>query len=130
MEYKKLVESLTPKENRIKNMFVAFISGGIIGIISYELSFYLSTDWMLVFWIALASILTGFGVFDDLVEVFKMGIIIPITGFSHSVTASSLEYKKEGLITGIGSNYFKLAGSVILYGLVSAAILALIRGIL
>lgn len=130
MEYKKLVESLTPKENRIKNMFVAFISGGIIGIISYELSFYLSTDWMLVFWIALASILTGFGVFDDLVEVFKMGIIIPITGFSHSVTASSLEYKKEGLITGIGSNYFKLAGSVILYGLASAAILALIRGIL
>ena len=130
MIYKKLVESLTPKENRLKNMFISFVSGGIIGIISHELSFYFSTDWMLVFWIVLASILTGFGIFDDLVEIFKMGIIIPITGFSHSVTSSSLEYKKEGLITGIGSNYFKLAGSVILYGLVSASILALIRGIL
>lgn len=130
MEYKKLVESLTPKENRIKNMIVAFFSGGIIGIIANQLSLYFDTDWMLVFWIALSSILTGLGVFDDLVDFFKMGIIIPITGFSHSVTASSLEYKREGLITGIGSNYFKLAGSVILYGLVSAAILALIRGML
>ena len=130
MEYKKLVESLTPKENRIKNMIVAFFPGGIIGIIANQLSLYFDTDWMLVFWIALSSILTGLGVFDDLVDFFKMGIIIPITGFSHSVTASSLEYKREGLITGIGSNYFKLAGSVILYGLVSAAILALIRGML
>ena len=130
MEYKKLVESLTPKENRIKNMIVAFFSGGIIGIIANQLSLYFDTDWMLVFWIALSSVLTGLGVFDDLVDFFKMGIIIPITGFSHSVTASSLEYKREGLITGIGSNYFKLAGSVILYGLVSAAILALIRGML
>lgn len=81
MEYKKLVESLTPKENRIKNMIVAFFSGGIIGIIANQLSLYFDTDWMLVFWIALSSILTGLGVFDDLVDFFKMGIIIPITGF-------------------------------------------------
>ena len=32
------------------------------------------------------------------------------------------EYKKDGLITGLGSNFFKLAGSVILYGIISAFI--------
>ena len=59
-----------------------------------------------------------------------MGVIIPITGFSHSITSSSIDYKSEGFITGIGSNYMKLAGSVILYGIVSATIFATIRGLL
>ena len=117
MNYKKLVESLTPKENRLKNMLIAFLSGGTIGAISEILVKCFSVEYMLVIWIVLASFLTGLGVFDDIVDKFKMGVIIPITGFSHSVTSSSLEYKNEGLITGIGSNYFKLAGSVILYGI-------------
>ena len=50
-----------------------------------------------------------------------------ITGFAHSMTSSSLDYKKEGLIYGIGSNMFKLAGSVIIYGIVSAWFFGLIR---
>ena len=41
--------------------------------------------------------------------------------------SAALEYKKEGLITGIGANMFKLAGSVIVFGIVSAYILGLIR---
>lgn len=130
MNYKKLVESLTPKENRLKNMLIAFLSGGTIGAISEILVKCFSVEYMLVIWIVIASFLTGFGVFDDIVDKFKMGVIIPITGFSHSVTSSSLEYKNEGLITGIGSNYFKLAGSVILYGILSASVLALVKGLI
>lgn len=130
MEYSKLVDSMTPKENRIKNMFVAFLVGGIIGAISEVLVNCFSVELMLVIWIFIASILTGFGIFDKIADKFKMGVIIPITGFSHSVTSSSLDYKNEGLITGIGSNYFKLAGSVILYGILSSTILALLKGLL
>lgn len=126
MQYKQLVEQLTPKEDTRNNYMYAFISGGVIGLISDILS-KLTGDYMLVIWILIASLLTGFGVFDDLVDKFKMGIIIPITGFAHSIASSSIEYKKEGLITGIGSNYFKLAGSVVLYGIVSASILCLVR---
>ena len=94
MNYKKLVESLTPKENRLKNMLIAFLSGGTIGAISEILVKCFSVEYMLVIWIVLASFLTGLGVFDDIVDKFKMGVIIPITGFSHSVTSSSLEYKR------------------------------------
>ena len=126
MQYKQLVEQLTPKEDTRNNYMYAFISGGVIGLISDILS-KLTGDYMLVIWILIASLLTGFGVFDDLVDKFKMGIIIPITGFAHSIASSSIEYKKEGLITGIGSNYFKLAGSVVLYRIVSASILCLVR---
>lgn len=130
MDYKKLVKSLTTPESYLKNTISAFLSGGVIGAISEILVSTFNVDTMLIIWIFIASFLTGLSVFDKLADVFKMGIIIPITGFSHSVTSSTLEYKKDGLITGIGSNYFKLAGSVILYGILSAALLAFIRGIL
>ena len=130
MTYKELVKKMTPKENKWKNAFKAFISGGIIGAVSEVIVSFTSPTCMLITWIFLASIITGFGVFDDIVDKFKMGVIIPITGFAHSVTSASLEYKREGFVTGIGSNYFKLAGSVILYGIVSASIFAFIRGML
>lgn len=130
MSYQELVDSVTPKENKWKNLIVAFLSGGVVGAISQIFVSLFDTNIMLIIWIVIASILTGMTVFDDMVDKFKMGVIIPITGFSHSVTSASLDYKHEGLVTGIGSNYFKLAGSVILYGIVSATVFALLRSII
>lgn len=130
MSYQELVDSVTPKENKWKNLIIAFLSGGVIGGFSQLFVSLLDVNMMLIIWIVIASILTGMGVFDDFVDKFKMGVIIPITGFSHSVTSSSLDYKSEGFITGIGSNYMKLAGSVILYGIVSATLFAIIRGLI
>lgn len=75
---------------------------------------------MIVTFIFLASLFTALGFFDKLVTKFRCGLLIPITGFAHSMTSSALDYKKEGPIYGIGSNMFKLAGSVIIYGIVSA----------
>ena len=43
------------------------------------------------------------------------------------MTAAALEYRKEGLVLGIGANIFKLAGTVILYGIVSVYVFGLIR---
>jgi stage V sporulation protein AC len=85
---------------------------------------------MIVIFIFLASLFTGFGFFDKLVTIFRCGLIIPITGFAHSMTSSALDYKNEGLIFGIGSNIFKLAGSVILYGVMAAWLFGMIRYLL
>ena len=79
--------------------------------------------------IATISLITAFGKADNLFVKFKCGLIIPITGFAHSIASSIIDYKKEGLIN-IGSNTFKLAGSVILYGIVSAIILTIIKVVL
>ena len=68
--------------------------------------------------------------FDNWMSKAKAGLLIPTTGFAHSVSSSALDYKKEGLITGLGSNFFKLAGSVILYGILSAFILVIVRVII
>ena len=81
---------------------------------------------MLVIWIVLASFLTGLGVFDDIVDKFKMGVIIPITGFSNSIVAPAIEFKSEGYILGIGANMFKVAGPVLVYGTTTAVILGFI----
>ena len=82
---------------------------------------------MIIIFIFFACLFTSLGFFDKLVTKFKCGLIIPITGFAHSVMSSSLDSKNEGLIYGIGSNMFKLAGSVIIYGIVSAFVFGLVR---
>jgi stage V sporulation protein AC len=46
------------------------------------------------------------------------------------LTCAALEGKSEGFIYGIGSRIFSLAGSVITYGVVSAALFGMIRYIL
>lgn len=77
--------------------------------------------------ITISSILTATGIFDTMVTKLKCALIIPITGFAHSMTSAAIEYKNEGLIMGIGANIFKLAGTVILYGVVSVYIFGILR---
>lgn len=136
-EYKQLVKKHTPHEDRLKNGIVVFISGGVMGVLAELLmQFYINffnlaskdaSVVVIITFIVLACILTGFGVFDKLVRIFKSALLIPITGFAHAMMSSAMEYRKEGFVTGIGSNIFKLTGTVILYGVVSAYFFGMIR---
>lgn len=136
-KYQELVEKHTPKENIILNALIAFIIGGIMGMIGqglidiYSSLFSISTKdasvFMIVTLIFVGCFLTSLGFFDKMVQFAKCGLIIPITGFAHAMMSATLEYKKEGMITGIGANMFKLAGSVIIFGVVSAYVFGLIR---
>lgn len=136
-EYKNLVKKHMPKYNYFKSMSLSFLVGGLIGMIgqalvdfySKVLSFTIkdAQTYMIVTLIFLASLFTALGFFDKLVEKVKCGIIVPITGFAHAMTSAALEYRKEGLVLGLGSNIFKITGSVILYGVVSAYVFGIIR---
>lgn len=136
-KYQKIVDKHIPKEEKTNNLLTAFLTGGLIGLLGnflmdiYAYFFHIQTTeagvFMLVTLIFIACLLTGLGVFDNLVKKGKMGLIIPITGFAHSMQSAILDYKKEGPVYGFGANVFKLAGSVILYGVVSAYIFGLIR---
>ena len=136
-DYKKLVKKHTPKEPKLRNVGVVFLVGGLIGLFAEILIFVIKhcfsvsvvvagliTALIVIF---LSSLFTALGFFDNWVNKCKCGLIIPTTGFAHSVASSALEYKKDGLITGLGSNFFKLAGSVILYGIISAFILVIVK---
>ena len=80
--------------------------------------------------ILIAAILTGIGVFDKAAQVCGAGLFVPITGFANSLTSCALEGKTEGFIYGIGGNMFKLAGSVLTYGIASAFVFGSIRYLL
>lgn len=135
--YQELVDKITPKEDRLKNCLIVFFSGGALGALSELLlniySFYLNLPrkesgiLVILTLIIIASLLTAFGIFDSIVTIFKSALIIPITGFAHSMTSAALEYKNEGLVLGIGANIFKLSGTVILYGIVSVYLFGIIR---
>lgn len=136
-KYQKIVDKHIPKKEKTNNLLTAFLTGGLIGLLGnflmdiYAYFFHIQTTeagvFMLVTLIFIACLLTGLGVFDNLVKKGKMGLIIPITGFAHSMQSAILDYKKEGPVYGFGANVFKLAGSVILYGVVSAYIFGMIR---
>ena len=138
--YDEIVKKYTPKEDVLKNAIITFVAGGIIGALS-ELLLVCYSTWLniprkesgvlvILTLIFISSILTACGVFDVCVSKLKSALIIPITGFAHSITSAALDYRKEGLVVGIGANIFKLAGTVILYGVVSVYIFGLIRLIL
>ena len=138
-KYDKIADQHKAKENKLFNIFIAFVVGGLIGLIgetlicfysSFGISRSESSTLMSVSLIFVGSLCTALGFFDKLVTKFKCGLLIPITGFAHSMTSAALDYKKEGLIYGFGSNMFKLAGSVILYGVVSAWFFGMIRYVL
>ena len=135
-EYKKIIKRFSPKEDKVRNALIAFVSGGLIGLISsiiyviflkYDFDTTSATSYTLIILILISSILTGFGIFDNFVEKFKCGLIIPITGFAHAISSEAIDNKKDGLIAGVGSGIFKLAGSVLLYGMVASFILTIIK---
>lgn len=136
-KYQKIVERYTPEENITVNVLIAFLTGGIMGIVGQlliELYTYFihipykeATVCMLITLIFLSCLLTSLGFFDKWVNFCKCGLIIPITGFAHATQSAALEYRKEGLIMGLGANMLKLSGAVIIYGVIGSFVFSLIR---
>ncbi len=136
-KYKRIVDKYTPKENRLTNSLICFLVGGTMGVIGqglidlYANLLHVSTKdasvFMIVTLIFIGCLLTCFGWFDKVVNFAKCGLIVPITGFAHAMMSAALEYRKEGMVTGIGANMMKLAGSVIIFGVVSAWFFGLVR---
>ena len=81
-------------------------------------------------YIIIGSVLTGIGVFDKILSICKCGFIVPSTGFANSMTSAAMDYRKEGFIKGIGSNIFKLTGSIIVYGIIFGLIFGFIKGVI
>ena len=129
-----LINKSNPKRSILKNIMKAFIIGGLIcliaqiinGVLNIFLDDKISSILATIIMIFLSSFLTAFGVYDKIGQFAGAGTIIPITGFANSVTSSAMEYKSEGIVTGIINNMLKLAGSIIVTGIISAFIVSTI----
>ena len=134
-EYGKYVKKMTPVHNLPKNMARAFLSGGIIctigqGIMnickSQGLDAQTGGSWTSLLLVLFSVILTGFNIYPRLAKWGGAGTLVPITGFANSVAAPAIEYQKEGQVFGIGCKIFIIAGPVILYGILTSALMGLI----
>ncbi len=133
-KYQKIIEQKTIKRPIIKNAIFAFIIGGLIGLIAeglitlfvkvFKIEVLTANSLMSMTIVFITSVLTGIGVFDKIGQIAGAGTYIPITGFSNSMTSAALEGKSEGVVLGIMSNMFKLAGAVIVAGVVSSFVSA------
>ena len=133
-EKERLIKKHSPKSPIIKNMFFAFLFGGIIcafgEIIFLTLSSFFSEEdsqtLVTLIIIFIAAALTGFGVFDKIARVAGAGTLLPVSGFSNAVVSEALDSRSEGFILGVGAKIFTVAGPVILYGISSGVIYGII----
>ncbi|WP_101844142.1 stage V sporulation protein AC [Halobacillus sp. Marseille-P3879] len=136
-EYKKTSQGYQPKPAYFINALKAFIVGGLICVLG-ELISEMYIHWFgfkeknagdptVATLILLSALATGFGVYDRLGQFAGAGSAVPVTGFANSITSAALEHKSEGLVLGVATNLFKLAGSVIVFGVVAAYVLGVIR---
>ena len=134
--YKKLTKVDNDYKQMTRNFLFSFVGGGLVSIVGQAILNLLNkinpnstnnTLYLSISMILISAILTGIGVYDKLGQIFKCGFAIPITGFANATVSSAIEYHKEGIVLGVGANALKLAGSVIVLGVVSAIIIASIR---
>ena len=132
--YKILINRHAPSSPILKNSFFAFLVGGSIccasEIFVYFISkiipsekAYLSATLILII---IASFLTAIGVFDKIARFSGGGTLVPVTGFSNSVTSVAIDSRSEGFILGVGSKIFTVAGPVILYAIAAGTVYGLI----
>lgn len=130
-EYSKYVEDKAQKSTILKNCIFAFIIGGLICSIGqgvseickyFGLGKDLTSSISVIFLIGLGALLTALRLYNNLGKYAGAGSIVPITGFANSIVSPAIEYKSEGYITGVGANMFKIAGPVLVYGVLSSVI--------
>lgn len=134
-EYAGLVQLYAPKSKSLKNCLLAFAVGGLI----CALGQLIRSGWEMaglsedacgtltsVSLIFLAALLTGLSVYDDIAKHAGAGTLVPITGFSNSITAPAVEFKTEGFVTGLAVKMFTIAGPVLVYGISASVVFGVI----
>lgn len=136
-QYEKMQQQYEIKRPILKNCLRAFIAGGIICCIGQAITYvfiYFSnfteqtaSNPTVATMVFLSMLLTGFSLYDRIGQFSGAGSAVPVTGFGNAIISAAIEHRTEGFILGIGGNMFKLAGAVIVYGVFSAFIVALIK---
>ena len=133
--YQEMQKQAAPRSNSKVNVSMAFLIGGGIcaagqlifnALVNTGFSQEQAATWTSVILIISSAVLTGLGLYEKLARHAGAGTLVPITGFSNAIASSAIEAKTEGLILGIGTKIFTIAGPVIVYGCAASVIYGLI----
>jgi stage V sporulation protein AC len=120
----------------VRNAWRAFLMGGGWSLVGQGLfTFFTAHGWSAdraasptaVVLIGIAALLTGVGWYDALVKWGGMGGSLPITGFANAMVAPAMEFRREGLVLGVGAKLFTVAGPVLAYGMAAAFVMGALR---
>ena len=134
-DYKNIVKKHSPKSPLFKNSSLSFLVGGFLCFLGQWLAFlfiYLGIDeehsyiLVTVSFIILASLATAIGFFDRIARFSGAGTLVPVTGFSNSVTSAAIDNRSEGYVMGVGAKIFTVAGPVILYSTIAGTLYGII----
>lgn len=136
-EYQAFANDREPKRPIFANSIKAFIVGGFICVVGQALHMLFikyfnfneetagnPTIAILIF---ISALLTGLGVYDHIAQWAGAGSAVPVTGFANTVASAAIEHRSEGYVLGVGGNMFKIAGPVIVFGVFSAFVVAIVR---
>ena len=130
-QYNDYVEQITPKHNLLKNMLCAFLVGGLICVLgqvilnicgNLGLDKDASGSWCSLLLVLLSVVLTGFNIYPKIAKFGGAGTLVPITGFANSVVSPAIDFKAEGIITGMAAKMFVIAGPVIVFGTLASVV--------
>ena len=139
-QYQDFAKAREPRRPIFANCVKAFITGGIICTLGQAIQWVFinyfgfnektagaPTTSVLIF---ISILLTSLGVYDHIAQWGGAGTAVPVTGFANTIASAALEHKSEGYVLGVGSNMFKIAGPVIVYGVFSAFVVSIINVII
>ena len=132
LHYDALTKQASPRSKLWQGLLRSFWVGGLICVLGQGIADvgtgllkmttsdgYCFTAIVLVF---LTAVLTGIGVFDRIGQYAGAGSFVPITGFANAVVSPAVEFRREGMVLGLGAKLFTIAGPVLVYG-ISASVL-------
>ncbi|MBM7855300.1 stage V sporulation protein AC [Desulfohalotomaculum tongense] len=136
-EYQAFAKEREPRRPLALNSLKAFVVGGGICVLGQVISDFFLWNFnftektvgnpTVAVLILISVILTSLGIYDHLAQWAGAGTAVPVTGFANSIASAAIEHRSEGYVLGVGGNMFKLAGSVITYGVFAAFVVALIK---
>lgn len=134
-EYQNYVQQKSKKSPIVKDVVLAFLIGGLICVIGQLIQngwaaaglnqedAGTATSCTLVL---LSALLTGLNLYNKIARFGGAGTLVPITGFANAVVSPAIDFKSEGIVTGMAAKMFLVAGPVIVFGTLASVVYGII----
>ena len=134
-QYAQMVKEFSPPSPLARDMVKAFLVGGAICVLgqlvlngyrALGLEEDAASTAEAVTMVFFGALLTGLGVYDKLARHAGAGTLVPITGFANAVASPAMEFRREGLVTGMAAKIFGIAGPVLVFGVGASVVYGVI----
>ena len=134
-EYQRYVAQKAQKSPIVKDTACAFLIGGGICVIGQAILNLAKGQGLdqtaagtvtTICLVGLSALLTGLNLYNKLARFGGAGTLVPVTGFANAVVSPAIDFRAEGIVTGMAAKMFLVAGPVLVFGTVAAALYGVI----